>query len=171
MIKFLFNLLLVLLASCTTYNERSFQFIYEVDVESSNGKKIELWIPIPQSNEVQNISNIKIDTELQYQIKDEKTHNNKYLFIYSEKGTSKPSTVTIKFDVIRKEHSNQYYKGINADNYLESYQTVPTGDIFSKVIKENKLSKNNKRFIKINAKVSVEKIQEIVLKSIKELLK
>ena len=34
-----------------------------------------------------------------------------------------------------------------------------------------KLSKNNKRFIKINAKVSVEKIQEIVLKYIKELLK
>ena len=34
-----------------------------------------------------------------------------------------------------------------------------------------KLSKNNKRFIKINAELNVDKIQETVLKSIKELLK
>ena len=42
----------------------------------------------------------------------------------------------------------------------------------SKVISGyKKLSKNNKRFIKINAELKVDKIQEIVLKSIKELLK
>ena len=34
-----------------------------------------------------------------------------------------------------------------------------------------KLSKNNKRFVKINAELNVDKIQETVLKSIKELLK
>ena len=58
MIKFLLSILLIILVSCTTNNERSFQFKYEVDIEPSNGQKIELWIPMPQSNEVQNISNI-----------------------------------------------------------------------------------------------------------------
>ena len=42
----------------------------------------------------------------------------------------------------------------------------------SKVISGyKKLSKNNKRFIKINAELKIDKIQETVLKSIKELLK
>ena len=42
----------------------------------------------------------------------------------------------------------------------------------SKVISGyKKLSKNNKRFVKINAELNVDKIQETVLKSIKELLK
>ena len=42
----------------------------------------------------------------------------------------------------------------------------------SKVISGyKKLSKNNKRFVKINAELNVDKIQETVLKAIKELLK
>ena len=42
----------------------------------------------------------------------------------------------------------------------------------SKVISGyKKLSKNNKRFVTINAEINVDKIQETVLKSIKELLK
>ena len=42
-------------------NAREFTFVYSVDLKSSNGKKIELWIPVPQSNEVQRISNLIIN--------------------------------------------------------------------------------------------------------------
>ena len=145
--KFLLITLMIILVSCTTNNERSFQFKYEVNLEPSNGKKIEIWIPVPQSNEVQDISNFNIYSDIQYQIKNEAVHNNKYLYMFNEKGIQEPSTITITFDVKRKEHSNQSYKGLDEDNYLGSYQTVPTGDIFSDVIKENKLSKDNVRGI------------------------
>jgi len=51
------------------------------------------------------------------------------------------------------------------------YDKIDT-QFHSKVISGyNKLSKNNKRFIKINAELSVEKIQKVILKSIKDLLK
>ena len=64
-------------------NSRSFTFTYIVDLESSNGKKLELWVPLPQSNEVQSISNLNIKAEgLSFEVKDEKTHGNKY--VYSE---------------------------------------------------------------------------------------
>ena len=43
--------------------QRTFNFNYTVNIESSNGKKVELWIPIPQSNEVQTITNIKVDAD------------------------------------------------------------------------------------------------------------
>ena len=50
-------LFIFILVSCSNeqYNQRYFQFNYEVAVEPTNGKKMELWIPVPQSNEVQSI--------------------------------------------------------------------------------------------------------------------
>lgn len=147
MIKLLFYLSLILLVSCASYNERSFQFKYEVDIEPSNGNKIEMWIPIPQTNEVQEISNLNINSEIQYKVKDELTHNNQYLYLFNERGITNPKTVTITFDVKRKEHSNEKYNSVDINNYLGPYRTVPTGDVFSKIIKENKLSKDNVRGI------------------------
>ena len=66
---------------CASLNTRSFEFTYKVNIEPSNGKKIEMWIPYPQSNEVQNISNVKITSDLKYEIKDETKHGNKYIYI------------------------------------------------------------------------------------------
>ena len=64
-IRFIIIALLIcnLFAEDHNKNTRNFTFTYSVDLESSNGKKIELWLPVPQSNEVQNISNLKIETD------------------------------------------------------------------------------------------------------------
>ena len=40
---------------------RSFQFKYSVDIESTEGRKLEVWIPLPRSNEVQTISELSYD--------------------------------------------------------------------------------------------------------------
>ena len=130
------------------HNTRVFQFIYEVEVEPTDGKKLELWIPIPQTNEVQTISNLTFDTNgLVYSIKDEKVHRNKYLYILNETGISSSKVVSVKFDVIRKEHSSHSDRNVNPQNYLGSYNTVPIGSLFSKIIDENDLSKSNVRGI------------------------
>ena len=68
-------------------NVREFSFSYKVDLEPTNGKKVELWIPVPQSNEVQKISKLKIDTQgLKYKTKTENSHGNKYIYIYDING-------------------------------------------------------------------------------------
>ena len=70
--------------SCSNkqYDQRYFQFNYEVSINPTNGKKMELWIPVPQSNEVQAISNLSYDLDgLDYELKTETKHNNKYLYI------------------------------------------------------------------------------------------
>ena len=91
-------LIIIILAACVikypspliTDNTRAFQFTYSVDVESTGGEKLELWIPIPKSNEVQTISNLKLNTNgLQHSIEDEKIHGNKYLYINDENGITK----------------------------------------------------------------------------------
>ena len=53
-------------------NTRNFQFTYEVFVESTHGKKLEIWLPVPTSSNVQKISNLQIISEdLAYTLKDE----------------------------------------------------------------------------------------------------
>ena len=66
---------------------------------------------------------------------------------------------------------NEINKRLKKRKITNKYDKIDT--LFhSKVISGyKKLSKNNKRFININAQLNVDTIQEIVLKSIKELLK
>ena len=63
--KLLFSAIaIIVLNGCgESMNSREFSFTYSVDLESSKGKKIELWLPVPVSNEVQTISNLVIDAD------------------------------------------------------------------------------------------------------------
>lgn len=154
--KILQLLFIILLTACTTkpsipsknYKPRSFQFIYTVDIESSDGKKLEVWIPVPKTNEVQTISNLQFYTnELQYSIEDETVHGNKYLYINDSTGTSKITNISMTFDVIRIEHQNMIYNNVDPQKYLGAYSTVPIGGIFNKIITDNNLTKNDVRGI------------------------
>jgi len=66
---------------------------------------------------------------------------------------------------------NEINKRLKKRKITNKYDKIDT-TFHSKVISGyKKLSKNNKRFIKINAELNVDKIHETVLKTIKELLK
>ena len=92
-------------------SSRSFNFTYSVLIKSTNGEKLEAWIPVPSSNEVQNISNLNIDAaNLNYSIKTEPDFGNKYLYILNEDGTTSDSKISVSFSVKRKEHKNVNYK-------------------------------------------------------------
>ena len=109
---------------------------------------MELWIPVPQSNEVQTISNLRYDLAgLNYKLKIESKHSNKYLYIYSNEGITKNKNIKMSFNVLRKEHNNVKYKNVNPDNYLTSYSQVLIGNIFSSIINENSFSKYDMRSI------------------------
>ena len=71
-------LMLTVYYGCTnTFEERLFQFTYEVIIEPTNGKKLELWIPVPKSNEVQTVSNLEFNSgDLLYQVNEEKVYGN-----------------------------------------------------------------------------------------------
>jgi len=141
-IRFIIIALLIcnLFAEDHNKNTRNFTFTYSVDLESSNGKKIELWLPVPQSNEVQDISNLTFETDgLEYELKDEIEHGNKYVYIYSNKGTYESKTVSMVFDVLREEHSNVVYSGIENKKYLMPSSMVPIGSVFDQIIDQNQL--------------------------------
>ena len=145
-----FILLILLFSSCANkeLQQRYFQFNYEVSVNPTDGKKIELWIPVPQSNEVQAISNLEYDLDgLDYELKTEPDHKNKYLYIYSKDGISETKNIKLSCNVLRKEHENVKYKNIANDRYLKASRMVPTGDVFKSIISENNLDNQNMRTV------------------------
>ena len=84
--------------ACSQNEQRTFTFNYTVNIESSNGKKIELWIPIPQSTPVQTIENIEIESDgLNYSNEEEKVHRNRYLYINHVDGSFNEKTISISF--------------------------------------------------------------------------
>ena len=139
--------LFILVTLCMSQENRKFEFKYQVDIASTKGEKLEAWIPYPKSNEVQNISNVRINTDLNYDIKTEEKHGNKYIYVNEIDGTKKESSLVMTFNANRKEHKNQNFKSVNPKHYLGSYGRVPTGDIFKKIIDDNNLSKNNMRAV------------------------
>ena len=141
-------LMALFIFACSGNIQRSFNFKYSISLEPTNNKKLELWVPIPQSSEVQTINNIKIDADgLDYTIEDEELHGNKYLYINHKNGTSAKKNILISFDVNRIEHQSVQYDDIDPGNYLGSYSVVPTGAFFSKIIEKNDLNKSNVRGI------------------------
>ena len=94
--RIVLSILLIMGCGVTTKNTRLFQFIYEVNIDSTEGNRLEVWLPIPRTNKVQTISALEINTGgLEYSIENERDHNNKYLYINHENGTTKPTKVTI----------------------------------------------------------------------------
>ena len=147
--KYTFIIFILLLSSCdSSSNTRNFNFNYTVELEPSNNKKIELWLPVPQSSEVQIISNLSVDAAgLEYQIKDEKDHGNKYLYVFSKAGISETKTITMSFDVLRQEHQNVKYSKVDSEKYLSASMMVPKGKIFESIINKNKLNKNDMKAV------------------------
>jgi len=145
--KRLFSIIIILLlSSCANkqLDQRYFQFNYEVSINPTDGKKMELWIPVPQSNKVQAISNLSYDLDgLDYELKTEPDHKNKYLYIYSKEGISEVKNIKLSCNVLRKEHENVKYENITNDKYLKASRMVPTGDVFKDIISENNLNNKN----------------------------
>ena len=126
---------------------RSFEFSYQVNLESSN-EKVELWFPVPQSNEVQKIIKTSLNTgELTCEQLVEEVHLNHYYYCFNEEGLKEPMTLSFNFNVERFEHSGIQYKNLNPENYdgETNNLTVPEGDIFEDIINENNLTSADMR--------------------------
>lgn len=144
-------LISLLLFSCEsktfgTGKFRTFEFTYDVELESTDGKKLELWIPVPQSSIIQSITDLSIDAQgMNYELKDEDYHGNKYLYILEENGINESKTVSMTFNVVREEQQNIKNNDVDNEKYLKSSSMVPVGKMFKAVIEENNLKSDNMR--------------------------
>ena len=88
--RWFFYFSLYFLIGCSDTNDlgtsRQFEFTYQIDLDQTENK-VEVWFPIPQTNEVQLISNEKlIHGDLNCEQLSESIHGNHYYYCSSENG-------------------------------------------------------------------------------------
>jgi transglutaminase-like putative cysteine protease len=94
------SVFIISLALCAEPRERHFSFEYRATVPSSlPGKIFRLWIPIPHDDEYQQITNLRIESSEPYRLAADELGNR-----IASIESSKPPSVTVKFDCTRKEH-------------------------------------------------------------------
>ena len=98
-------------------NSRSVRFDYTINLDKSNNK-VEVWLPIPQTNEVQTVSNLSLSNKDLMQCKEliEQKHKNKYYYCSVDQ-LEKETTLTLSVEVNRREHSTVNYENVDPDNY------------------------------------------------------
>jgi len=143
MMRWMLFIAVIVLSSCSKVPERSFEFNYKVSLQANPDKNMKVWIPVPQSNEVQNISELTIDTDLAYEIKTEKQHGNHYFYAELCEGLAKATDINIHFQVKRKQRGTAEFKGTDSKRYLEANRLVPVGNRFDSIVKANNFSPEN----------------------------
>ncbi len=88
---------------------RSFEFVYQVTVDSAPNGDLKIWIPIAQSDSNQDValktvSGLDSPQATKHEIGDPSEYGNRYLYAEIEKSAT-PVTVTLRYEVTRREYS------------------------------------------------------------------
>lgn len=117
-------------------DSRRFHFMYEVTVPIVENieDSIQLWIPVPQDNEFQNVTNLNIRSLYDYEIGIDPVYGNKMIHI-----TAPPSarefTVSLSFNLKRREAGTHKANLTSSkrDLYLQPVTNVPRDARFEQI--------------------------------------
>jgi hypothetical protein len=142
--KKIFVILSLILVSCSWMpKSRSFHINYSVDILPTEAKEIKLWLPIPQSDNVQEISNMRIDFTGKYEIKTERIHNNKYLFTKLQGPIKQKIPISIGFSVKRNRRADIQNDNSDSELYLKANLSVPVGGRFAEILQNENITGND----------------------------
>ncbi len=125
-------ILLLLIFGCSQ-NRASASLIvaFEYAVEFHTTGQTEAWVPIPQSDLFQTISDLHIETDLSYQMVTDTLYGNKMLYINTYLDQPR-ARLTVSFTVTRVEASSVPARLSDRERelYMSSYERVPLDDRF-----------------------------------------
>ena len=100
--------------SPVTARERKFEFEYKATVKDipSGAKKVSIWIPVPHDSPFQQITDMQIDSPYPYQIHTAE-YGNKILSIGLNNPAQSSFTITMRFNIVRKEHVQERLRQAN----------------------------------------------------------
>lgn len=120
-----FSILIFANESNSTANEnRKFSFTYSVKIPtlSKESKELEVFIPVPQKSKQQSISDLKISSNVEYNLVTDNEYNNKFVHISLSKNI--PDTINMKLSFIVERQLDTYGK-YSADTNLINRFLMP----------------------------------------------
>ncbi|RME02412.1 MAG: transglutaminase domain-containing protein [Planctomycetota bacterium] len=113
--------------------ERCFSFLYQVSFASlpAKGKLLRVWVPVPQSNENQVISHVRVQWPGTYRFTRDRKYGNKILYAQLKLPYSKPFSLRLSFVVRRQsiapKFANYPKSPAKLSDYLAPNSKVPVG--------------------------------------------
>jgi transglutaminase-like putative cysteine protease len=128
-----------------TQNKRAFSFVYQVHVPASQEKgELRLWIPLPQSDEHQSVSNLSVQSNVPHRRGKEAEYGNAFeMFTPSEAQAAAGYDVTVNFDVTRFEFSR------NVSRLAESRAPGKTDTMLARFLQPDKMVPLNERIAEL----------------------
>ena len=136
--------LIVFVAGCTApkTSARALHFDYVASVSEvvAGAKKVDIWIPVPQDDESQKISQLEIKAPGKHRLTTEKVYGNRMVYVSLEAPFPEKAEVRVSFDVERLEVSSVSNWGgyglVAALSLLKGKNMLPTVDHETKLIKQ-----------------------------------
>lgn len=128
-------------ANSPTPDEREFAFSYEFEISGipSSAKRLDIWTPLPSSNENQTIKNLRIDSKLPYRQISDPEYGNILLNIAVNENIPSNLIVKMSFDVSRVEackftsgKSSKLNDTTNLKRFLAADNLVPIDGAIAK---------------------------------------
>jgi transglutaminase-like putative cysteine protease len=117
-IVFTFFCIIALAAMVTAFSSsesdaamRTFEFTYLTRIPALpvDAKLSRIWIPLPQSDRYQKISNLKIETPFAYTKHRDPEYGNEYIYLQIQPAkVTEPAEVRVTFEVARHEHRVEF---------------------------------------------------------------
>ena len=107
--------------AAATPHERSFHFEYKATVKDipTGAKHVDLWIPVPHASPFQSITDLQILSPYPYQTRTAQ-YGNKVLHISLNKPQQSSFSVTMRFNIVRKEHTQEKLRQENDSGAKEA---------------------------------------------------
>ena len=123
-------------------SRRTIEFSYSISVKNipANSKHLEIWLPVPKSDNHQEVSNINISCDYPYVFKNDAKYNNLILAIESDEEVSGDLSVAMDFQVTRKGYrvsdklalSKDGANHLDLERYLLPGRLVPVDGVVAK---------------------------------------
>ncbi len=104
---------------------------FEITEAPAGFKGMRAWFELPLENEpAQQISDLKIESPLPYEVREDSASGNRFLYVEVPPGTALPVVVTVSFATARKEilGTNGEPISLSLDSYMESDPYVVVND-------------------------------------------
>ncbi len=133
-------------------DSRNFNFTYDVKIPNipENSKYVDVFVPLPKSDETQEISNLKIVSDADYTVETDPEYKNKILHVVLKDKIPDSISLEISFNVKRYlEDENKYSKDTNLFNrFLMPDSLVPIEGIVKEESEKVVTDKNLKEIEK-----------------------
>ena len=106
----LLSSLLIFVAGCTAPKASGralhFDYVASVSEVAAGAKKVDIWIPVPQDDESQKISQLEIKASGKHRLTTEKVYGNRMVYVSLEAPFPEKAEVRVSFEVERLEVSS-----------------------------------------------------------------